>query len=124
MRVQFRSGELDGNWLKNIPRHSLATALRLWPLRTFTLSLTHRHTGSLNLDDGNTHEIPGYHRFGGRVDWSLGPASMFLSADNLFDTMASSLGFLSFDPATGQQVPFVYPTGGRAVRMGVRVSGS
>ncbi len=121
MRVLFRSGEFEGNWLKNIPRRSLATAFRLKPLPGFQFTLTHRHTGSLNLDDGNAHEIPGYHRFGARAEWGLGPASVFVSANNLFDATASSLGFLSFNPATGRQVPFVYPLGGRALRLGVSV---
>jgi len=122
MRVLFRSGEFEGNWLKNIPRRSLATAVRLMPLQGFRFTLTHRHTGSLNLDDGNAHEIPGYHRFGARAEWVLGPAaSVFVSANNLFDATASSLGFLSFDPTTGRQVPFVYPLGGRALRLGVSV---
>jgi outer membrane receptor protein involved in Fe transport len=124
MRVVFRSGKLAGNRLKNIPRNSLATAVFLSPFPTVQFSLTHRHTGSLALDDGNSHEISAYDRFGARADWSRGRLAIYLSANNLFDRQASSLGFLSFNPATGQQVPFVYPIGGRAVRLGVSVSGS
>ncbi|MEN8144540.1 MAG: TonB-dependent receptor, partial [Gemmatimonadota bacterium] len=123
MRVVFRSGDQEGNELKNIPRRALATAVNLSLSEAFQLSLTHRHTGSLYLDDENSHETEGYHRFGMRADWNLGPASIFLSGDNLFDRRASSLGFLSFDPASGGQVPFVYPIGGRALRAGLAVSG-
>jgi outer membrane receptor protein involved in Fe transport len=124
MRVVFRSGELEGNRLKNIPRSALVTAIILSPARAVRLTMTHRYAGSLYFDDENTHEIPGYHTFGAQADWDLGPAVVFLSANNVFDTRASSLGFLSFDPATGAQVPFVYPIGGRAVRVGISASGS
>jgi iron complex outermembrane receptor protein len=122
MRVVFRSGKLEGNRLKNIPRSALVTALELSPARAFRFTLTHRYAGSMYLDDGNTHEIPGYHTFGARADWNLGPVAIFLFAKNVFDQQASSLGFLSFDPATGTQVPFVYPIGGRVVRAGVSMS--
>ena len=124
MRVVFRSRDLEGNRLKNIPRSALVTALNLSPLGALQLGLTHRYVGSLYLDDANTHGMPGYHMFGAQVDWGLGPLEMFLSATNILDARASSLGFLSFDPVTGTQVPFVYPIGGRAVRAGVRVDPS
>ena len=124
MRVVFRSGELEGNRLKNIPRSALVTALILSAARALRLTMTHRYAGSLYFDDENTHEIPGYHTFGAQADWSLGGSTIFLSVNNLFDTRASSLGFLSFDPVTGAQVPFVYPIGGRSVRVGISVSSS
>jgi outer membrane receptor protein involved in Fe transport len=123
VRVVIRSGDLEGNGLKNIPRRNVATALNLTVTRAIEFSLTHRHTGGLYLDDENSHEIQGYHRFGARANWKLGSTSVFMSVNNLFDTRASSLGFLSFDPASGQMVPFVYPIGGRALRMGISLAG-
>ncbi|MFQ5530421.1 MAG: TonB-dependent receptor [Gemmatimonadota bacterium] len=124
MRVVFRGGSFEGNGLKNIPGRSVATAVVLSPAGSMRFALTHRHTGDLYIDDENTRRLPGYDRFGARADWSFGSGSIFLFVDDLFDDRSNSLGFLSFDPASGRQVAFVYPLGGRALRAGVSLAGS
>lgn len=116
-RVVFRSGESEGNQLKNIPRTSASTAVMVSPRDDLELSLTHGFVGEAFLDDANAASIPSRHTFGAAIGWRVRSVRVRLSAENLFDTHASSLGFTLFDPATGERVPFVYPLGGRSVRL-------
>jgi len=120
-RVVFRSGESEGNQLKNIPRTTASTALMLTPRRDLDVSLTHRYVGRTYLDDANTVSIEARSTFGAEVAWRFRSMRLELAAENLFDERANSLGFTLFDPGSGSQVPYVYPLGGRAIRLALAI---
>ena len=79
------------------------------------MTVTHRRTGGVYLDDENTVRLNGSDVFDVRTRWQLGRIGASLSVNNLFDTQYESLGFLLFDPALGANVRMAYPAAGRFV---------
>jgi outer membrane cobalamin receptor len=123
-RATFRSSDNDGNQLKNIPETAYVTTLGLGVAGSVGLTLTHRHTGGVWLDDENTQRLDGSSLFDGALRWSVGRVEASLSARNLFDTDNDSFGYLLFDPIQGASQRMVHPGPGRSLDLRLTVRGS
>jgi outer membrane cobalamin receptor len=123
-RATFRSSANDGNQLKNIPERAFVTSLSLGVSRAVGLTLTHRHIGSVWLDDENTERLDGSSLFDAALRWGAGRLEASLSATNLFDTENDSFGFLLFDPFQGANQRMVHPGPGRSLNIRLSVRGS
>lgn len=119
--VSFRSGEEEGNRLKNLPAAAMTNTALLRFGRAGEASVSHHFAGSVYLDDSNTIDLPGGSTFDAAVQWRFGRARAQLAAMNLADAHINRVGFLLFDPTTSGQVPYVYPSGGRYLRASVSI---
>ena len=116
-RATFRATDNRGNQLKNIPRHAFVTSARLQLAEPVSLSLTHRVTGGVWLDDENTDELEGSSLFDTALQWRKGAVAVQLAVQNVFDTEFGSFGFLLFDPFANENVRMIHPGMGRALRL-------
>ena len=116
MDVSFRSGEEEGNRLKNLPAAAMTNTALLRFGSGGQASVSHHFAGSVYLDDSNATELPGGSTFDAAVQWNFGAARLQLAATNLADANISRVGFLLFDSATSSQVRYVYPSAGRYLR--------
>ena len=119
--VTFRSGEYEGNQLKNIPRRVFVSTAQFEVFASTRLMLSHRGLGGVYLDDANTQMLDGADLFDAGIRWSVRGAEVSLAVRNLFDTRYNSLAFLLFDPATGTDVRMTFPGSGRFVRAWVSI---
>jgi outer membrane cobalamin receptor len=119
MNVSFRSGEFDGNRLKNIPSTAMTNTARVGIGGAGVASVTHYFAGGVYLDDANLQKLPGGSTFDAAVQWSFGRVRWQLTAINLTDEKINRVGFLLFDPATSTEVRYVYPSGGRYLNTSV-----
>lgn len=113
MDVSFRSGQYEGNRLKNIPTTAMTNSARLVLGESGLFTVTHYFASSVHLDDANTQALPGGSTFDATVQWRFGGAQFQFTAKNLADANINRVGFLLFDPATSDDVQYVYPSGGR-----------
>ncbi len=120
-RARFRSGPYQGNQLKNLPRFSTQTALSVPVQPNVMLTFAHSATSRSWLDDENTGQVLGVHLFdaglrlvGGRFEGSI-------RVENLANKRGAGFGFLLFDPGAMQNVPMLYPVGGRTIRVALKV---
>ncbi len=118
-RTVFRSGEHRDNRLKNIPAASVISAIDVDPTDNLEVTVSHRFVGQSYLDDANAEVLPGRHVVDASIAWMWRRYRFSVMAKNVTGVNASSLGFLLFNPSTGQQEPLVYPMGGRFIRVGV-----
>lgn len=123
-KATFRSSENDGNQLKNIPETAFVTSLSLGVSEAVGLTLTHRHTGGVWLDDENTERLEGSSLFDAAIRWGVGRLEASLSATNLFDAENDSFGYLLFDPFQGANQRMVHPGPGRSLNIRLSVRGS
>ena len=119
--VTFRSGEYEGNQLKNIPRRVFVSTVQFEVLSSTRLTLSHRGLGGVYLDDANIQRLDGADLFDAGVLWSVSGVEVSLAVRNLFDTRYNNLGFLLFDPATETDIQMTFPGSGRFVRARVSI---
>jgi outer membrane cobalamin receptor len=122
-RAAFRSSENEGNQLKNIPESAFVTSVSLDLVESVGLTLTHRHTGGVWLDDENTEKLDGSSLFDASLRWAVGRAEVSVSGRNLLDTENDSFGFLLFDPFQGANRRMVHPGSGRSLDIRLKVAG-
>ena len=120
-RARFRSGPYEGNQLKNLPRFSTQTSLSAPVLPNVMLTFAHSATSRSWLDDENTAQVLGVHLFDGGLRLTGGPLELSLRVENLADKRGAGFGFLLFDPGSMQNVPMLYPVGGRTIRVALKV---
>jgi len=116
-RATFRSSDLEGNQLKNIPRTAFVTSAWLDLPAGFALSATHRVTGSVFLDDENTTKLDGFSMVDAALGWEDGPLGIRLSVANVFDSSFDVFGYLLYDPFMDSQVQMTHPGAGRRVTL-------
>jgi outer membrane cobalamin receptor len=120
-RAVFRAGPYQGNQLKNLPRFSTQTALSV-PLRPdVILTFAHSATSRSWLDDENTAQVLGVHLFDAGLRLVGGPFEGSIRVENLANKRGAGFGFLLFDPSSMQNVPMLYPVGGRTIRVALKV---
>ena len=110
LNVTFRTPDLRGNRLKNIPRTGAATVLTFYPARRWQATISHQFTGGVYLDDINRVDLPGHHEVGAVVSLTIGGTKLALRATNLTDTSRGIRGYTVYDPATDREVSIVFPT--------------
>ena len=120
-RATFRSSELAGNQLKNIPRTSFVTSAHLNLPGTLGLALTHRVTGAVFLDDENTSRLGGSGLVDAALTWRRGALEATVSARNLFDVRFDAFGYLLYDPFQQADVRMAHPGGGRGLSLKLTV---
>jgi len=128
----FRSSELAGNQLKNIPRTAFVTSayLNLSGLHAVpglvSLSVTHRARGSVFLDDENTTKLAGVNLVDAALTWRRGGLEGTLSGRNLFDVGFDTFAYLLFDPFQQAEVTMAHPGSGRGFtfKLTVQTGGS
>jgi outer membrane cobalamin receptor len=120
-RAVFRTGPYQGNQLKNIPRFSTQTALSVPVLPNVSVTVGHSATSRTWLDDENTAQVLGVHLFDAGLRLVSGPFEGSLRVENLADKRGAVFGFLLFDPGSMQNVPMLYPVGGRRYRVALKV---
>ncbi len=120
-RATFRSSDNKGNQLKNIPGTAFISSIHLGVAEPLRITLTHRATGAVHLDDENTEKLEGSSLLDASVRWRIGAVEATLSGRNILDTQHESFGFLLFDPTRGANVPMVYPGAGRSVSVRLAV---
>lgn len=120
-RAEFRTGPYQGKQLKNLPRFSSQTALSVPVRPTVMLTFAHRGTSRSWLDDENTAQVLGVHLFDAGLRLHGGELEISLRVENLADKRGAGFGFLLFDPGSMQNVPMLYPVGGRTVRVAIKV---
>jgi outer membrane cobalamin receptor len=121
-RATFRTPDHEGNQLKNIPESSLVTSAILGLGESTSLTVTHRWTDGVYLDDQNTEWLEGSSLFDAGLAWRAGRVEVSASARNVFDTGNESFGFLLFDPFQGTNVRLVHPGPRRSVDLRVTVA--
>ncbi len=122
-RATFRSSELEGNQLKNIPKTAFVTTVHLGLTPSVRLSLTHRATGSAYVDDENTSKLGGSNLLDAALAWRRGPLEAAVSALNVFDRRYDSFGYLLYDPIQQADVRMVHPAPGRRITLTFTVRG-
>ena len=120
-RAVFRAGPYQGNQLKNLPRVSTQTALSVPLPAELIVTFAHSATSRSWLDDENTAQVLGVHLFDAGLRRVSGPIEISLRVENLADKRGAGFGFLLFDPASMQNVPMLYPIGGRTIRFAIKV---
>ena len=120
-RGVFRSGPYQGYQLKNLPRFSTQTALSVPVQPNVMLTFAHSSTSRTWLDDENTTQLPGVHLFDAGLRLVGGPLEFSIRVENLADKRGAGFGFLLFDPVSMQNVPMLYPVGGRTIRVAIKV---
>jgi outer membrane cobalamin receptor len=121
MHVTSRSGEDAGKRLKNMPEVVATTGVHVSAAKGAEVTLTHRFSGGLFLDDANREPLPGSHRVDALISWGGGPVQLHFTVVNLGNSHASNGGFMVYDPYRGQSVRLLYPEAGRSLRAGVTV---
>jgi len=120
-RAVFRAGPYRGNQLKNLPGFSTQTALSV-PIRPgVIMTFAHSATSRTWLDDENTAQLVGVHLFDAGLRLVSGPFEGSIRVENLADKRGAGSGFLLFDPGSMQNVPMLYPVGGRRIRVALKV---
>jgi outer membrane cobalamin receptor len=119
--ARFRTGPYQGNQLKNLPRFSTQTALSVPLGPSFMVTLAHSATSRSWLDDDNTAQVLGVHLFDAGLRLIGGPFEGSIRVENLADKRGAGFGFLLFDPGSMQNVPMLYPVGGRTIRVALKV---
>lgn len=120
-RAVFRAGPYQGNQLKNLPRFSTQTALSV-PMRAGVIvTFAHSATSRSWLDDENTAQLLGVHLFDAGLRLVGGPIEISFRVENLADKRGAGFGFLLFDSGSMQNVPMLYPVGGRTIRAALTV---
>ncbi len=122
-RARFGTGDFEGNQLKNIPLTVSVTGFRLTPTTNVGATLGWRYVGSMYLDDANQEEVPSRNVLDLGLDWTVRGATVFATVKNLTDEGGVEGGYMLFDPATNSSERMLYPSGGRYLRIGVRVGG-
>ena len=120
-RARFRSGPYQGNQLKNLPRFSTQTALSVPVTPNVMVTFAHNATSRSWLDDENTSQLLGVHVFDAGLRLVSGPFEGSIRVENLADERGAGFGFLLFDPSSMQNVPMLYPVGGRRIRVALKV---
>ena len=120
-RARFRSGPYQGNQLKNLPRFSTQTALSVPLQPNVMLTFAHNATSRSWLDDENTAQVLGVHLFDAGLRLISGPFEGSIRIENLADKRGAGFGFLLFDAGSMQNVPMLYPVGGRTIRVALKV---
>lgn len=121
--AEFRSSDDAGNQLKNIPRTSFVTSVVLGVAEGADLTVTHRRTGRVWLDDENTESLEGTSLFDAAIRWRVGRVELWAAARNVLDTENETFGYLLFDPFRGVSERMVHPGPGRALDLQVTVRG-
>ena len=120
-RARFRTGPYQGNQLKNLPRFSTQTALSVPVQPNVMLTFAHSATSRSWLDDENTAQVLGVHLFDAGLRLIGGPFDGSIRVENLANKRGAGFGFLLFDPGSMQNVPMLYPVGGRTIRVALKV---
>jgi outer membrane cobalamin receptor len=116
-RATFRSSELEGNQLKNIPETAFVTSVYRTLPGSLRVTVTHRATGSVFLDDENTSQLSGSDLVDVGLTWSRGPLEATASVRNLFDSRFDSFGYLLYDPFQQVDVRMTHPGAGRGLTL-------
>jgi hypothetical protein len=85
------------------------------------VTLAHSATSRSWLDDDNTAQVLGVHLFDAGLRLIGGPFEGSIRVENLADKRGAGFGFLLFDPGSMQNVPMLYPVGGRTIRVALKV---
>jgi outer membrane cobalamin receptor len=113
MDVTFRSGDNEGNALKNIPRETVQNALTVYLTSNLELDLAHRYQSKVFLDDANTMTLSGHQAFDGKLRIMTNKFGLSFLIKNLANKRYNSSGFALFDQQTFENVAFLYPAEGR-----------
>jgi hypothetical protein len=90
-------------------------------LPNVSVTVGHSATSRTWLDDENTAQVLGVHLFDAGLRLVSGPFEGSLRVENLADKRGAVFGFLLFDPGSMQNVPMLYPVGGRRIRVALKV---
>lgn len=119
--VAFRSGEKDGNRLKNIPQTHLSNRLGAYLTNDLQLTFGHNYIGEVFLDDENEVTLPSYQTVDARLAMGFRHFRIHLGVFNLLDEKYSS-GYVLFDPMSQQDVSYFFPAQGRSLQAGIDFS--
>ena len=108
-KVEFTSGNFDGNKLKGIPETVFSTGIVKKDLHSFDFSVVYNLTGSIFLDDENTTKLPNFFTIDAAVSYKISKFRFSLKANNLLNKKFSSTGFLL------NGVKFLYPSAGTVI---------
>jgi iron complex outermembrane receptor protein len=114
--TEFTSGEYEGNYLKGMPRVSYVLGAGYNPPKGFGGTLVFNGAGKQYLDDENLVELNGYGILSARIDYKLNFVTIYVDANNIFNSSYSTAGFYM----NGQQ--YLYPAIGAFFRGGLNFS--
>jgi outer membrane receptor protein involved in Fe transport len=114
--TKFTSGESEGNYLKGMPRVSYVFGAGYNPPKGFGGTLIFNGAGKQYLDDENLVELDGYGILSARLDYKLDFMTIYVDANNIFNTSYSTAGF----NMNGQN--YLYPAMGIFFRGGLNFS--
>ena len=117
-RVEAREGEDRGRQLKNIPEHAIRAGVSLALPAAVTAETIWTWTGHRYLDDANRFRLPDASVVDLRLARQMGDFRVRLDVFNVADARYADVGFTLAD-FQGNEVPYVYPAAGRALRIGV-----
>jgi outer membrane receptor protein involved in Fe transport len=120
-RATPRSSPNEEHQLKNIPESASVTSALIGLSPSVLMTLSHRATGGVYLDDENTEKLEGSSLMDAGLTWRIGRIEASMSARNVFDTENESFGFLLFDPFQGADVRMVHPGPGRSLDLRITV---
>ncbi|MCG8451265.1 MAG: TonB-dependent receptor, partial [Pirellulales bacterium] len=113
MDVTFRSGDNEGNALKNIPKQTVQNALTIYLTSNLELALAHRYQSKVFLDDANSMTLAGHQTFDVKLRVKTKMFGLDFLIKNLANNRYNSSGFALFDQQAFQNVAFLYPAEGR-----------
>ncbi|MDA1333835.1 MAG: TonB-dependent receptor [Bacteroidetes bacterium] len=113
--VTFSKGELKGNAVKAIPRHSFNAGLAADRGPLF-MSLSAVGNRGMYVDDTNLVEMDNYATMQLQASWTRGSGRFMVDVWNLLDKEYSTTAYP--DPA-GSDVLFLYPAAGRTLLLGI-----
>jgi len=122
MNVTFRSGEFQGNSLKNIPRKSISNNLHIYLGHDVQMTLAHRYISKVFLDDDNTTTLSGYHTFDTKLQLNIKFILVHLMVMNITNNHYNSSGYVLYDANSMQNVRYLYPSQGRYFESGIEFS--
>ena len=114
--TKFTSGEFDGNYLNGLPKISYVFGAGYNPPKGFGGTLVFNGAGKQYLDDENLVELKGYGILSARIDYKLNFMTIYIDANNIFNTSYSTAGFYM----NGQK--YLYPAMGAFFRGGLSFS--
>jgi outer membrane receptor protein involved in Fe transport len=117
-RVEAREGGNRGKQLKNIPEHVIRAGASLALPGSATAEAVWTWTGRRYLDDADHFRLSDVSVVDIRIAKELGEFRVRLDVLNLADARYAEVGFTLAD-FQGNEVPYVYPSAGRALRVGI-----
>lgn len=113
--VTFSKGELKGNSVKAIPKHSFNAGVAADHGPLF-VSLSAVGNRGMYVDDANLVELDNYTTMQLQASWKQGSGRFMVDVWNLLDTEYSTTAYP--DPA-GSETLFLYPAAGRTLLLGI-----